>query len=261
MKIGENADKIAMSIGNNQAAFERVSRLSILAKCQVKFCAPSNSTGRRSSRAMAPSKSRQTQRGEDGRLLRGGRCPRRTSIRKTTPIAIDGQRLVPRIPRFQRSCQFNQRSGKTSGPSCSTKNQRQTAHYLAADYQSTDDKQFDVIDGQQRLTTLSLIVLAVLKSLERLIDAGHAAADNRRRSDQIRQTYIGYLDPVGLVSRSKLIVNRNNNNYYQTYRSLTASTARHPRPKRAYARRSSGSIAAYPTTRAKRSAMKARLIA
>lgn len=29
--------------------------------------------------------------------------------------------------------------------------------------QSTDDKTFEVIDGQQRLTTLTLIILAVIK--------------------------------------------------------------------------------------------------
>jgi len=83
--------------------------------------------------------------------------------------------------------------------------------------QSNDDKTFDVIDGQQRLTTLSLIVLATLKNLQRLIDEQKDAERNRQRLDQIRQTYIGYLDPVTLVSRSKLSLNRNNDNYYQTY--------------------------------------------
>ena len=35
--------------------------------------------------------------------------------------------------------------------------------------QSTDNKIFDVIEGQQRLTTLMLIILAALKNLTRLI--------------------------------------------------------------------------------------------
>ena len=35
--------------------------------------------------------------------------------------------------------------------------------------QSSDNKTFDVIEGQQRLTTLMLIILAVLKNLTRLI--------------------------------------------------------------------------------------------
>ena len=47
------------------------------------------------------------------------------------------------------------------------------SHYMGyLVLQSDDDKTFDVIDGQQRLTTLSLIVLAALKGLSRLIEQG-----------------------------------------------------------------------------------------
>lgn len=92
------------------------------------------------------------------------------------------------------------------------------AHYMGyLVLQSADDKTFEVIDGQQRLTTVSIIVLAILKNLQRQIDAGNDADANKRRIDQIRQTYVGYLDPVTLVSRPKLTLNRNNNSYYQDY--------------------------------------------
>ena len=92
------------------------------------------------------------------------------------------------------------------------------AHYMGyLVLQSADDRTFEVIDGQQRLTTVSLIVLAVLKNLQRLSDAGNDADANRRRMEQIRQTYIGYLVPVTLVARPKLTLNRNNNSYYQDY--------------------------------------------
>src|SRR5205085_723323 len=92
------------------------------------------------------------------------------------------------------------------------------AHYMGyLVLQTRDDKYFEVIDGQQRLTTLSLILLAALKNLRQLVDSAIDADSNRRRLDQIRQTYIGYLDPVTLLSRSKLSLNRNNDNYYQTY--------------------------------------------
>ena len=40
---------------------------------------------------------------------------------------------------------------------------------------------------------------------------------NGQRQEQIRQNFIGYLDPVTLVARSKLNLNRNNNHYYQNY--------------------------------------------
>jgi len=92
------------------------------------------------------------------------------------------------------------------------------AHYMGyLVLQSDDDKTFEVIDGQQRLTTVSIIILAALKNMQRLIDAGNDADANRQRMDQIRHTYVGYLDPVTLVSRPKLSLNRNNNAYYQNH--------------------------------------------
>ena len=92
------------------------------------------------------------------------------------------------------------------------------AHYMGyLVLQSQDEKNFDVIDGQQRLTTLSLIILAALKNFQYLIENGNDAEANKQRMEQIRQTYIGYLDPITLVTRSKLTLNRNNDNYYQNY--------------------------------------------
>ena len=38
-----------------------------------------------------------------------------------------------------------------------------------------------------------------------------------RRAEQLRASYIGYLDPVTLVSRSKLTLNRHDDSFYQNY--------------------------------------------
>lgn len=83
--------------------------------------------------------------------------------------------------------------------------------------QTENNKNFDVIDGQQRLTTLSLIVLAVLKNLHRLIADNIEKEKNSQRAEELRRTYIGYLDPVTLISKSKLTLNRNNDRYFQNY--------------------------------------------
>ena len=131
-----------------------------------------------------------------------------------------GNGLTYRIPRFQRDYSWTSEEwedlwmdilGTVNGGG-------ESAHYMGyLVLQSSDDKTFDVIDGQQRLTTISLITLAALKNFQNLIDSDVDAESNRRRMDQIRQTYVGYLDPVTLVSRPKLTLNRNNNNYYQNY--------------------------------------------
>ena len=92
------------------------------------------------------------------------------------------------------------------------------AHYMGyLVLRSEDNKGFDIIDGQQRMTTISLMVLAGLSYLQHLIEAGLDANDNRRRKEQLQSSYIGYVDPVTLVSKSKLELNRHNNSFYQTY--------------------------------------------
>jgi Protein of unknown function DUF262/Protein of unknown function (DUF1524) len=92
------------------------------------------------------------------------------------------------------------------------------AHYMGyLVLQSSDSKRFGIIDGQQRLTTISIMVLAGLSYLDDLIAANLDPKDNTRRKEQLRSSYIGYVDPVSLVARSKLELNRHNNKFYQTY--------------------------------------------
>jgi len=92
------------------------------------------------------------------------------------------------------------------------------SHYMGyLVLQSSDSKRFDIIDGQQRMTTISVMVLAALTHLQDLVDANLDAGDNAKRKDQLRNSYIGYVDPVTLVPRSKLELNRHNNRFYQTY--------------------------------------------
>ncbi len=92
------------------------------------------------------------------------------------------------------------------------------AHYMGyLVLQSSDSKRFDIIDGQQRLTTISVMILAGLGHLQDLVSAKLDADNNELRKEQLQKSYIGYLDPVSLVPRSKLELNRHNNRFYQTY--------------------------------------------
>ncbi|MEI7489450.1 MAG: DUF262 domain-containing HNH endonuclease family protein, partial [Chryseobacterium sp.] len=98
----------------------------------------------------------------------------------------------------------------------------ESVHYMGylvlRSYEKSDTEVvYDVIDGQQRLTTLSLIVLAALKNLRNLVIENTDADNNTKRIEELRRTYIGYLDPVTLHSKTKLILNRNNNDYFQSY--------------------------------------------
>ena len=131
-----------------------------------------------------------------------------------------GNGLTYRIPRFQRDYSWTDDEWEDLWADIlgTIQEDGEPAHYMGyLVLQSQDEKSFDVIDGQQRLTTLTLIVLAALKNLQRLIADNNQPEHNQQRLDQIRQTYIGYLDPVTLISRTKLTLNRNNDHYFQTY--------------------------------------------
>lgn len=133
-----------------------------------------------------------------------------------------GNGLFYKIPRFQRDYSWTLEQWEDLWTdilnTIEDPSQENDSHYMGyLVLQSTDDKTFEVIDGQQRLTTLTLIILAVIKNLQRLIDEKIEPEQNIQRINQIRQTYIGYLDPVSLVSKSKLTLNHNNNDYFQHY--------------------------------------------
>ncbi|MCU0341486.1 MAG: DUF262 domain-containing protein, partial [Spirosomaceae bacterium] len=83
--------------------------------------------------------------------------------------------------------------------------------------QTSDNKNFQIIDGQQRLTTMSLLVLATLKSIKDLVDTGIDSDNNSKRKDSLLNSYIGYIDPVTLISNNKLKLNRNSDDYYKQH--------------------------------------------
>ena len=130
-----------------------------------------------------------------------------------------GNGLYYQIPRFQRDYSWEEEQWEDLWHDLEeVQSEKDSSHYMGyLVLQSDDDRLFSVIDGQQRLTTSAIIILAVLKNLQRLVDDGIDADSNKKRIDQIRQTYIGYLDPVSLVSKAKLTLNRNNNDYFQRY--------------------------------------------
>ena len=83
--------------------------------------------------------------------------------------------------------------------------------------QTSNNKEFQIIDGQQRLTTMSLLILSTLKCLKELIDSGIEAENNLKRKDSLLNSYIGYVDPVTLISNNKLKLNRNSDDYYKQH--------------------------------------------
>lgn len=91
-------------------------------------------------------------------------------------------------------------------------------HYMGAlVIEGKSDRQFAVIDGQQRMATLSLLVLATIKKLLELAEHGEDSDSNRQRADALRARFIGEKDPASLVEASKLTLNDTDNAFYQDY--------------------------------------------
>ncbi len=142
------------------------------------------------------------------------------SSENNTYRKLIGNGLTYSVPAFQRDYSWTEEEWADLWSDIveTTRVDGEPAHYMGyLVLQTSNGKIFDVIDGQQRLTTLSLIVLSALKILQKLVVDKNNALQNQQRLEQLRNTYIGYLDPITLQTRSKISLNRNNNEYFQNY--------------------------------------------
>ena len=99
-----------------------------------------------------------------------------------------------------------------------TYSQESRVHYMGAIVlQNLKDKNYSVIDGQQRLATLSIITLAVIKRIQDLIDSGIEVEENEERKKRYMEQFIGSKDGVSLRYSNKLKLNENNEHFYSSF--------------------------------------------
>lgn len=92
------------------------------------------------------------------------------------------------------------------------------SHYMGyLVLQTGDDKNYQVIDGQQRLTTICILILTIVKNIMLLPGSDEEKKNNQVRADAIRSTFIGNMDMLTLTSTNKLVLNRNNNTFYKNF--------------------------------------------
>ncbi len=91
-------------------------------------------------------------------------------------------------------------------------------HYLGAlVVEAKSDRGFLVIDGQQRLATLSVLSLAIIAKLDALAEEGQEPEANRERSKELRNRFVGEKDPASLAERSRLFLNHADDGFYQDF--------------------------------------------
>lgn len=105
----------------------------------------------------------------------------------------------------------------------------ETRHYLGAlVVDAHDDRELRIIDGQQRLVSLSLFSLAVISKLEAMARDGIEPRENQERALELRSRFVGEKDPASLMKRSRIQLNEIDDGFYQDYL-VQLRTPRDPR--------------------------------
>jgi hypothetical protein len=137
----------------------------------------------------------------------------------TTFLELIGNGRTYKVPAYQRDYSWTEEQWEDLWTDIEDLTRRpDDTHYMGAlVVESHSDREFAVIDGQQRLATLSLLVLAVIGRLLDLARQDVDAESNRQRAEALRTRFIGEKDPASLVESSKLTLNDSDNAFYQDY--------------------------------------------
>ena len=134
-----------------------------------------------------------------------------TSNQTFRDIVGNGVQLA--VPPFQRDYAWKREQWSDLWEDIEVATHEDEWHYMGfVVLQRRGDNNFLVIDGQQRLTTLSLLVLAAIATIEQ-----KGGPDAEQRAEIIRRSYIGSQNAVTLTTTNKLTLNRHNDRLYRSY--------------------------------------------
>lgn len=123
-----------------------------------------------------------------------------------------------RVPVYQRDYSWKEEHWQDLWLDILSVSKEEATHYMGAIVlEDRKDKSYAIIDGQQRLVTLSIVALAIIKRLQDLIDKKVKEEANEERKALLMNTYVGSKDAVSLHYSSKLFLNENNDAFYQSY--------------------------------------------
>lgn len=121
----------------------------------------------------------------------------------------NGKRYI--VPKFQRDYSWENEQWQDLWDDINFINDNKDEYhymgYLVLQEYNDNDSIFTIIDGQQRFTTFSLIVLAAIKRLKEI--------DDNARANLLLETFIGTKDLTYLQTENKLKLNRNNDFDYK----------------------------------------------
>ena len=122
------------------------------------------------------------------------------------------------IPLFQRDYSWGPDEWRELWQDCLDMIQENSQHfmgYLVLEDGPESNRQFSIIDGQQRLTTITLIILAAIANLQKLKPDHAAESEKNKLRIEIYQNYIGRRNEQTLEKQFKLSLNRNNREHFE----------------------------------------------
>lgn len=119
--------------------------------------------------------------------------------------------FIFKVPMFQRDYSWNEENWEDLWEDVE-RLEEDEYHYMGnLVLKPIDKKRFEIIDGQQRFTTLSLMILATVKFLT----TQEQTAEIKETIKQLRERYLGLKKIGSLTYTSKLHLNENNDTFYQ----------------------------------------------
>ena len=147
--------------------------------------------------------------------------PNLLNVQTIDYMELIGNGRVYSVPPFQRDYSWSEEQWEVLWEDLlELRSEPERRHYLGAVIvEPRNDREFQVIDGQQRLATLSLFALAVIDRLEEMARDGVNKEDNDNmdRARALRNRFIGEKDPASLIESSRLRLNESDNAFYQDY--------------------------------------------
>ena len=120
------------------------------------------------------------------------------------------------VPQFQRDYSWEEEQLDELWQDIKYMEENREQHFMGyLVLESKDNMVFEIIDGQQRITTITLLIIAALNRFKQFIDNGQDTDANRGRLKHYHDTFLGVYDPVNLTNESKLRLNRNNNRHFK----------------------------------------------
>ena len=125
-----------------------------------------------------------------------------------------GTNSLYRVPAYQRDYSWKEENWEDLwNDILALKDSESAVHYMGSIVLQSDIVgKFLVIDGQQRFTTLSILALVFISKIENL-----NGDPNKQRAQILKRLFIGDINPVTLITLSKLSLNDTDDEYYQTY--------------------------------------------